>query len=207
MRYFLSLVGGDYQIRPDFKLSEFDSPGSDRVIIRNSILDVVQRLRDAAGASVIVNSGYRTWEYHVGIYRRIAERRGERFDLDDVPSRSAHLTGHAVDVDVVGERPEAVAQWAERQPEVTGVGRYNSFTHIDTKPGGDRRWDRRSEPHSWVSDESRLLVAGASTAGRASAGDGAGRVLFRGLRRLLPVGLVTAGGVFALRELLPRRFR
>ena len=47
----------------------------------------------------------------------------------------------AADVKVHGKTPDEVATWAEAMAW-GGVGRYNSFTHLDVF-GVNRRWDNR----------------------------------------------------------------
>jgi len=50
------------------------------------------------------------------------------------------MYGLAADVKVQGKTPSDVADWADRHG-FGGVGRYESFTHLDVF-GQDRRWDR-----------------------------------------------------------------
>lgn len=57
---------------------------------------------------------------------------------------SQHLYCRAADVVVEGKSPDQVAGWLERSyPGKFGIGRYKTFTHIDTRTGGPARWDRR----------------------------------------------------------------
>jgi uncharacterized protein YcbK (DUF882 family) len=53
-------------------------------------------------------------------------------------SGSQHLRGRACDIVVDGIDPELVAELAE-QMEVGGLGRYETFTHVDTR-AGRARW-------------------------------------------------------------------
>lgn len=59
--------------------------------------------------------------------------------LEGAASNSQHVHGRACDLNVPGVSPRSVADLAERIPGVGGVGRYPSFTHVDTGPRG-RRW-------------------------------------------------------------------
>ena len=47
---------------------------------------------------------------------------------------SQHIIGRAADIVVEGTPPEVVAEFAE-QIGMGGIGRYNTFTHIDTRVG------------------------------------------------------------------------
>lgn len=53
--------------------------------------------------------------------------------------RSQHLLSRAADIKVSGVAPELVAEYAE-QIGVPGVGRYKTFTHLDTRNGKPVRW-------------------------------------------------------------------
>jgi uncharacterized protein YcbK (DUF882 family) len=60
-------------------------------------------------------------------------------------TNSQHLLGRAVDFYIIGVHPERVANWLDKTfPRSHGIGRYNSFTHLDRRP--ERvRWDNRRE--------------------------------------------------------------
>ena len=55
---------------------------------------------------------------------------------------SQHLAGRAADIVVDGIPPELVAELAE-QIEFGGIGRYEKFTHVDTRTGR-ARWSEET---------------------------------------------------------------
>lgn len=60
-------------------------------------------------------------------------------------TNSQHLLGRAVDFYIIGIHPERVANWLERKyPNSHGIGRYNTFTHLDRRPE-KARWDNRRQ--------------------------------------------------------------
>jgi uncharacterized protein YcbK (DUF882 family) len=46
---------------------------------------------------------------------------------------SQHLYGKAADIKVEGVNPQEVADFAEELLDEGGIGRYNSFTHVDVR--------------------------------------------------------------------------
>lgn len=58
---------------------------------------------------------------------------------------SQHLYGRAADIVVEGIHHDAVADLAERlvQFRLGGIGRYDTFTHVDVRQG-PARWDYRT---------------------------------------------------------------
>ncbi len=57
--------------------------------------------------------------------------------------KSKHLSGEAADIKVVGVSPDTVWKYFEESfPNTGGLGRYNTFTHIDVRPE-KARWDFR----------------------------------------------------------------
>jgi len=58
---------------------------------------------------------------------------------------SQHLLGRAVDFHIIGVHPEEVANYLERRhPHSHGIGRYNTFTHLDRR-AKKARWDNRKQ--------------------------------------------------------------
>ena len=85
------------------------------------LADVLSWVREADGvAPILVNSWYRDPDYNAVI--------------GGVP-HSMHLTLGAADIVQVGWKPADVATLLEDSPykELLGVGRYNSFTHVDVR--------------------------------------------------------------------------
>lgn len=54
---------------------------------------------------------------------------------------SQHLYSRAIDFSIGGVDPSDVYDYlCVRYPDQFGIGKYNTFTHLDTKSGGARRW-------------------------------------------------------------------
>lgn len=55
---------------------------------------------------------------------------------------SLHLYGRAADFSVAGVRPQEVQAYLTlKYPGRFGLGRYSTFTHLDTRTTGPARWD------------------------------------------------------------------
>ncbi len=91
------------------------------------LLELLEEIRLNFGAKVKINSGCRCVAYnaHIG---------GSK--------NSQHLLGRAADIVVEGISPDEVADFADNILEAPGLGRYNSFSHIDSRTG-KARWDKR----------------------------------------------------------------
>jgi hypothetical protein len=106
---------------------------SDQLITNLSAcaVNVLEPMLAAIGKPWVM-SGYRSFAYN----RKIGGA-----------GNSDHTYGRAVDIKVPGRSPAFVANWVERNlPNVAGIGRYPSFTHVSYYIGGNngrkRRWGR-----------------------------------------------------------------
>ena len=90
-------------------------------------LQVLEDVREHFDRATVINSGCRcvAWNKKVG-----------------GASNSEHTKARAADIAVAGHTPDEVADYVETGPlkGKGGVGRYNTFTHIDTRSGAPARW-------------------------------------------------------------------
>jgi uncharacterized protein YcbK (DUF882 family) len=83
------------------------------------LLEVLIDIRKYFAAPVTVNSGCRCADYN----RKIGGA-----------ANSQHLLGRAADIAVKGASPRAIANFIENaHPTTMGVGRYRTFTHVDSR--------------------------------------------------------------------------
>ena len=106
----------------NFKINEFRCKGTGKLPnggMDNQLLLKLEELRYRLGGKpVIINSGYRTPEHN----RKVGGA-----------ANSQHLYGRAADIVVKGVSPSRVYQEADKL--FNGVGKYPTFTHVDTRPG------------------------------------------------------------------------
>lgn len=94
--------------------------------VDTELLDLLQHIRASFDAPVSIESGARcvTHNTNEGGY-----------------PESQHLDGRAADIKVQGVAPLAVQRWFDKQyPNRYGLGKYASFTHIDSR-AGKARWN------------------------------------------------------------------
>ena len=123
---------GAKKLSPAFKVREFRCrDGSDVVMIDESLVVLLQCIREHFGKPVTITSGYRTASHN-------AKVGGSK--------SSQHLLGRAADIQVQDTDPLAVAAYAESlMPGWGGVGRYppkrgrpTGWTHVDTRANKSR---------------------------------------------------------------------
>lgn len=111
----------------NFKISEFRCKGSGLLptggMDSNLILKLEELRYRLGGKPIIINSGYRTPEHN----RKVGGA-----------ANSQHLYGRAADIVVKGVSPSRVYQEADKL--FNGVGKYPTFTHVDTRPGKKARF-------------------------------------------------------------------
>lgn len=114
-------------ISTHFKREEFACKckcGFDTVDV--CLVELLERVREHFGKPVVINSGCRCMAHNESVG-------GSR--------NSQHVKGRAADIMVKGVDPEDVADYLENINPEGGVGRYNSFTHADTRDNC-ARWQR-----------------------------------------------------------------
>lgn len=89
------------------------------------LLGFLERIRAHFGKPVYINSGYRCPKHNAAV---------------GGAAKSRHMAGDAADFWIGGEDPAAVFDFAsELIGSAGGVGKYDTFTHIDTR-GYRARW-------------------------------------------------------------------
>jgi hypothetical protein len=111
------------QLSKNFRLDEFKCKCGkcDPILVDDTLIAWLQKIRDHFGRSVNVNSGYRCAKHNASP------------KVGGNPS-SHHLKGMAADIRVEGVTPEEVAKYAE-SIGIRRIGLYDNFVHIgsDTK--------------------------------------------------------------------------
>ena len=123
------------QITKNFHFTEFDCKDGTPVPreLRLNVIDLaynLQKVREALGKPIIINSAYRTPEYN---------------RLVGGASRSQHLTAKAADIRVSGLTSKELYDVIEgliSEDEIKegGLGLYNTFVHYDIR-GTKARWN------------------------------------------------------------------
>ena len=123
---------GARQLAPGFKVREFRCrDGSDAIMIDQTLVVLLQAIREHFGKAVTITSGYRTAAHNKSV---------------GGAKSSQHLLGRAADIQVQGVSVEDVAAYAEAlMPDWGGVGRYpvksgraKGWVHVDTRPNKSR---------------------------------------------------------------------
>lgn len=123
---------GARKLAPGFKVREFRCrDGSDAIMIDQTLVVLLQAIREHFGKAVTITSGYRTGTHNTAV---------------GGSKSSQHLLGKAADIQVADTTVEAVATYAESlMPDWGGVGRYpvkagraKGWVHVDTRPNKSR---------------------------------------------------------------------
>lgn len=122
--------GAGIQLTEHFNSDEFDCK-CDRKDCKVTLINMyhvnkLDRMRKRLGVPLIINSGYRCKKHNAEVGGVVG---------------SQHTLGNATDVDCVYP-PDYVAALAEEM-EYDGIGRYDTFTHLDSR-GRTARWDYRT---------------------------------------------------------------
>ena len=84
-----------------------------------ALLVILEKVREHFGKPVTVNSGHRCAKYNA---------------LVGGAKNSQHVLGRAADIVVLGVSPQEVVKYLlETYPDQYGIGRYETFTHVDTR--------------------------------------------------------------------------
>jgi uncharacterized protein YcbK (DUF882 family) len=94
-------------------------------------VEIVQAVRDHFGVPFDINSGCRCPTHNAAV--------GGAPGSQHVKARAADIDASQSDV-----KPDAVADFVIQHYPSASVGRYNTFTHIDTRTRGPDYWDKRT---------------------------------------------------------------
>jgi uncharacterized protein YcbK (DUF882 family) len=114
----------------NFSNSEFKCKCGDcaQIFPPDDLIVIAQDVRDHFNAPVTVHSGHRCPAYNARV---------------GGASKSQHLEANGADMTVKGVSPFMVQEYLlEKYPDQHGIGRYDTFTHIDVR-GYKARWDKR----------------------------------------------------------------
>lgn len=93
--------------------------------INPELIEVIQDVRDHFGEPVVISSGLRCQTHN----KRVGGA-----------PKSQHLLGTAADLRIAKVAPAKVYEYLNtKYPDKYGVGRYDTFTHIDVRPN-KARW-------------------------------------------------------------------
>ena len=115
-----------------FKPEEFISPRDQYAQLIHGynmderLIRILEAVRARLGRPMKVNSGYRSPEYNHSI---------------GGSKRSQHKLGKAADIHINSQEEGEEIEKLAREYGIGGVGRYNTFIHLDTGP--TRFWDKR----------------------------------------------------------------
>lgn len=115
------------QISPHFHRHEFACHcGCGFDTVDTHTLEILEAVRSHFNVPVRVTSGCRcpAYNHQVG-----------------GAERSQHRLGRAADIQVQGVDPGLVFDWVAERFPAASLGRYASFTHIDTRSDGPARWE------------------------------------------------------------------
>ena len=125
------------KLTENFSLSEFQCKCGCKMpaLVKENIQELalnLQMLRDIVGALNLTNA-YRCKEHNLAVGGSV---------------KSQHLVGKAADIQSPGAEPSEIANITEvlmdtKKLKAGGIGRYNTFTHIDIR-GSLARWDKTS---------------------------------------------------------------
>ena len=99
-----------------FNESEFICPCCGKYLIDNSLIYLLEAIREHFNKPVIINSGYRCELHNKNI--------GGAID-------SKHLYGQAADIVVLGINAIDVYKYVDQINKKGGLGKYDGYTHVD----------------------------------------------------------------------------
>lgn len=100
------------------------------------VLCILEKVRTHFDRPINVSSGFRCTRYNKSV---------------GGGKTSMHLFGRAADIQVEGISPDEVANFLEaKYPRDLGIGRYDTFTHVDTRSiGVSKKYNPIPAPARW----------------------------------------------------------
>lgn len=118
---------GNTKISKHFRVREFAcKDGTDSVMISSELVWTLEKIREHFNRPIIINSAYRTPNHNKAV--------------GGSPS-SRHLLGQAADIVVKDVPPSTVYAFCSSLLTTGGVGKYDTFTHVDVRKKKKSRWD------------------------------------------------------------------
>lgn len=126
---------------PHFTPAEFRCGDEDEIILCTRKLDALEELRARACEAAGVDAPLRINRPSLGLMRR-GYRTAAANALVRGSKNSQHMRGRADDVDCPVLTPKELALLAEGVPVYRegGIGVYDTFVHLDSRPDGPARW-------------------------------------------------------------------
>ncbi len=107
-----------------------DYPECEDIAVDSELLGVLQEARDYFNSPLTINCSYRCRAHNTDVLIEEAGKTREEAEK----SKSQHLLGKAADIKVRGVHAHKVyAYFDEKYQGKYGVGKYNSFCHIDVR--------------------------------------------------------------------------
>ena len=107
------------KLSENFSESEFECPCCGVTKINMELVTLLQEMRDDLGERIHITSSYRCPKHN---------------KLVGGARKSQHLLGTAADIVVESCSPHFIYEWLDNKlPKTGGIGKYNSFTHIDVR--------------------------------------------------------------------------
>jgi len=119
--------GEQVRLSKNFTLKEWECSCNDctETLVDMDHVAKLQKLREDLGSPIKITSAYRCKKHNAAV---------------GGAKNSIHMTGSATDIQVRGMEPTAVQDACEH---FDGLGRYDTFTHVDSR-GSQARWDNRT---------------------------------------------------------------